>query len=115
MITVMGATGRVGRQVVALLRSRGEEVRAVGRSPERLAALGAPPYPGDAADAAYLTRAFRDAEAVFTMLPAEPQAPDHRAAQDAKGEATTGSRTAGNATPTRFEDFAASLAPQAVS
>ncbi|SEK86096.1 NAD(P)H-binding protein [Streptacidiphilus jiangxiensis] len=39
MILVTGATGRVGREVVRLLADRGP-VRALVRSPERLAALG---------------------------------------------------------------------------
>lgn len=94
MITVMGATGRVGRQVVAALD--GEEVRAVGRSAERLAAVGAVPCVGDAGDAAFLTEAFRGADAVFTMLPVDEHEPDHRGAQEAKAAAiATAVRAAG--------------------
>lgn len=88
MITVMGATGRVGRRIVAALAAD-EKVRAVGRSPQRLAAHGAVPYGGDATDAAFLTAAFQGADAVFTMLPADVHEPEQRAAQDAKGEAIT--------------------------
>ncbi len=84
MITVLGATGRVGRQVTALLE---EPVRAVGRSADRLAALDAEPWPGDLADAAFLTAACTGADAVFAMTPTDPDAPDHAAAQAAKGEA----------------------------
>lgn len=86
MITVMGATGRVGRRIVAAL-TPGERVRAVSRSPQRPAGPGVEPYVGDAADAAFLTGAFRGAEAAFTMLPVDAHEPDQRAAQDAKGEA----------------------------
>lgn len=87
MITVMGATGRIGRRITHLLREQGEEVRGVGRSAAGLATTGAVPYAGDAADAGFLTGAFRGADAVFTMLPDDASEPDHRAAQDAKGEA----------------------------
>ncbi|WP_300017869.1 NAD(P)H-binding protein [Pseudonocardia sp.] len=87
MITVMGATGHIGHRVVRLLREQGHDVRGVGRSANRIAATGADPCAGDAADAAFLTDAFRGADAVFTMLPDDAAEPDHRAAQDAKGEA----------------------------
>lgn len=95
MITVMGATGRVGRQVVAALE--GEQVRAVGRSADRLATLGGTvPCAGDAGDPAFLTAAFRGADAVFTMLPVDAHEPDHRAAQEAKAAAiATAVRDAG--------------------
>ncbi len=32
MITVMGATGRIGRRITGLLREQGQEVRGIGRS-----------------------------------------------------------------------------------
>lgn len=35
MIVVTGATGNVGREVVAQLRGIGEEVRAISRDPAR--------------------------------------------------------------------------------
>jgi uncharacterized protein YbjT (DUF2867 family) len=40
-IAVAGATGALGREVVALLAGRGRRVRALGRSVERLSGLGA--------------------------------------------------------------------------
>ena len=40
-------------------------------------------------DAAFLTRAFRGADAVFTMLPPDLQAADYRAAQDRVSAAIT--------------------------
>ena len=36
MITVMGATGNTGRKISELLLEAGEDVRALGRSPEKL-------------------------------------------------------------------------------
>src|SRR5687768_4014159 len=41
MITVMGATGNTGRKTTELLLDAGEEVRALGRSPDKLAELDA--------------------------------------------------------------------------
>jgi uncharacterized protein YbjT (DUF2867 family) len=90
MITVMGATGNVGRKIVHRLVAAGEPVRAVGRNPKalaELAAAGAEIRAGDAADAAFLTDAFRGADAVHTMLPYSPAAPDFRAEQARLGEA----------------------------
>src|ERR687897_1268394 len=70
MITVMGATGNTGRKITELLLDAGEEVRALGRSPEKLAeleALGAETLTGDVRDADFLTRAFAGADAVYTL------------------------------------------------
>jgi uncharacterized protein YbjT (DUF2867 family) len=90
MITVMGATGHVGGRIVELLLASGERIRALGRSAEKLAgvaAKGAAVLTGDAADAGFLTKAFRDADAAFTLLPPDVHASDYRRQQDAQGEA----------------------------
>jgi uncharacterized protein YbjT (DUF2867 family) len=90
MITVMGATGNVGRKIVHRLLEAGEPVRAIGRNPQalaELAAAGAETTSGEAADAVFLTEAFRGADAVHTMLPYSPSAPDFRAEQAQLGEA----------------------------
>ena len=42
---------------------------------------------GDANDAAFLAKAFRGADAVYTLLPTDRRAPDYRAEQDRQGEA----------------------------
>jgi uncharacterized protein YbjT (DUF2867 family) len=90
MITVMGATGNVGRQIARRLLEAGEQVRAIGRNPQALAELeaaGAVALAGDAADATFLTEAFRGADAVHTMLPDSAGAPDFHAEQARLGEA----------------------------
>lgn len=90
MITVMGATGNTGRKVVEILLKGGEKVCALGRSPEKLALLreaGAEAMEGDAGNAAFLVKAFRDADRVFTMLPPSLHSTDYRADQDRAGEA----------------------------
>jgi uncharacterized protein YbjT (DUF2867 family) len=86
-VTVLGATGQVGRQVVAGLRARGATVRAVARPSDRLTALDAEPRPGLLTDTAFLTAACTGADAVFVLLPPDSDAPDHPAAQAAAGRA----------------------------
>ncbi|MGH7545431.1 MAG: NAD(P)H-binding protein, partial [Gemmatimonadota bacterium] len=79
MIAVMGATGNTGQVVADELLDAGEEVRVLGRSAERLepwVRRGAEAAPGDVADAAYLTRAFRGADAVYAMIPPDYSNPD---------------------------------------
>jgi uncharacterized protein YbjT (DUF2867 family) len=90
MITVMGATGNTGRKIAETLLNAGENVRALGRSESKLAELkreGAEVCIGDTNDAAFLARAFRSADAIYTLLPTDRRAPDYRAEQDRQGEA----------------------------
>src|SRR5688572_19866654 len=90
MITVMGATGNTGRRISELLLEAGEEVRALGRSPEKLSeldALGAETMAGDTRDASYLTRTFAGADAVYTLTAFDPSLPGYHADQDRRGEA----------------------------
>lgn len=90
MIAVIGATGRTGRQIAEALLAAGERVRALGRSPGKLAELErawAETLAGDAADAPFLTRAFRGADAVYTLLPTDRRSPDYLARQREEGEA----------------------------
>ena len=88
MITVFGATGRVGSKVVELLLQAGESVRALGRSTQKLAALeqrGASIIAGEAGDADYLSHAFAGSDAAFIVMPHDAGAPDYRAEQDLIG------------------------------
>jgi len=90
MITVMGATGHTGKKIAEALLRAGQKVRVLGRSEDRLAELRqarADIRVGDAADAAFLTKAFRGADSVYTLLPTDRRAPDYRARQDQEGEA----------------------------
>lgn len=89
MITVMGATGNTGGQITERLLDAGERVRAVGRSASRLAALeraGAEPRVGEASDPAFLTEAFRGADAVYTLMPYDPRSSDYLGDQRRLGE-----------------------------
>ena len=90
MITVMGATGNTGRKIAEALLDAGHRVRALGRSPGKLAELeraGADVLAGDAGDADFLARAFRGAVAVYTLLPTDRRSPDYHARQQQEGEA----------------------------
>jgi uncharacterized protein YbjT (DUF2867 family) len=91
MIVVMGAAGHTGKGIVEAVLKAGKQVRVLGRDAAKLADYakqGAEVVTGDAADADYLTRAFRGADAVYTLIPPNPTAPDFPAYQDRIGEAT---------------------------
>jgi uncharacterized protein YbjT (DUF2867 family) len=90
MIAVMGATGNTGTKIAAALLAAGERILALGRSDHKLAELkraGAEVATGDAADAAFLGRAFRGADAVYTLLPTDRRSPDYAGRQREEGEA----------------------------
>jgi uncharacterized protein YbjT (DUF2867 family) len=90
MIAVMGASGRTGGAVAHALLAAGVGVRAMGRSPGRLAALaqaGAEIWIGDLDDARYLEAAFRGVDAVYALLPTDRRAPDCHARQQQHGAA----------------------------
>jgi uncharacterized protein YbjT (DUF2867 family) len=79
MIVITGATGNTGKPAVEALLSSGEKVRVIGRSAEHLAPLaqkGAEPFVGVVSDAAAMAKAFEGADAVYLMLPSNPQSAD---------------------------------------
>jgi len=66
-VFLTGATGFINGEVARLLRERGDEVRALVRTPAKataLAALGCELVPGDLSDEAALTEACRGVDAV---------------------------------------------------
>jgi len=65
-VTVFGAAGRTGREVVRLAAERGHEVRAFVRSPAELGAASA--VVGDARDANAVTEAIDGADAIVSVL-----------------------------------------------
>jgi uncharacterized protein YbjT (DUF2867 family) len=72
MIAVMGASGNVGSKVADLLLLQGVDVRAFGRSAERLEALGqrgAEVQAGNAKDLDDLRLLFKAADAAMVLLP----------------------------------------------
>jgi len=77
MITIMGATGNIGSKIAEILIKKGEQVRLVARSADRLKPFvgkNAKAIAGDANDTGFLATAFKDADAVFTLVPPNPKA-----------------------------------------
>jgi uncharacterized protein YbjT (DUF2867 family) len=71
-ITITGSLGHIGRRLTEILTRAGQQVTLISSQPknrEAIAALGATPAIGSVNDAAFLRESFRDAEAVFTMVP----------------------------------------------
>lgn len=90
MFVLLGSHGQITSKLARLLLSAGHPVRVVGRHAHALAPLaaaGAQVAIGDAADAAFLERAFTGATAAYTMIPPSYGEPDMRQAQDRIGEA----------------------------
>lgn len=86
MYVVTGATGHTGSIIAQTLLAKGEKVRVVGRTRERLEPFtrkGAEPAVADLTDATALTRAFSGAGSVYAMIPPNPGSPDVRAYQAA--------------------------------
>ncbi len=84
LVTVTGASGNIGKALAERLLQRGVKVRVVARQAQRLAPLaakGAEVRAGDIEQTAILTEAFRDADAVFAMIPPHYNTPDMRAFQ----------------------------------
>jgi len=90
MYVVSGATGNTGRVVAEQLLAKGNKVRVIGRSADRLQALagkGAEPFVADLSDTAALTRAFTGANAVYAMIPPDLKSNDFPAEQGRASEA----------------------------
>lgn len=82
MYVITGATGNTGKAIVEKLLARGEKVRAIGRSSERLQPLavkGAEAFPADLTDANRLAEAFRGAIAAYLMIPPSLDSSDYLA------------------------------------
>jgi uncharacterized protein YbjT (DUF2867 family) len=87
---VMGASGHIGATVTGRLLEDGHEVRAIGRSLDKLkplVALGAISHTAAFDDVHALTQAFAGTDGVFAMIPPDMMGPDYRAFQDRVGEA----------------------------
>jgi uncharacterized protein YbjT (DUF2867 family) len=72
MHVVVGATGNTGRIVADHLLKQGKKVRVIGRNPDSLQAFrarGADTFVGSVTDQGAMRAAFKDATAVYTMVP----------------------------------------------
>lgn len=94
MYVVLGASGHTGQVVAKTLIERGQKVRVVGRSAERLQAFavkGAEVSIADATDAPALTKSFKDAEAAYVLIPPDITSSNYRAYQDRMSDAIAAS------------------------
>ncbi len=81
MYVIMGATGNIGSKLANILLDKGEKVKVIGRSAERLKPFvdhGAEAAVGDVADVGFLTNVFKGADAVFALIPPAYTANDFR-------------------------------------
>ena len=79
MYAVVGATGNTGSVVAKELLARGQKVRVIGRTSDRLqplAKLGAQPFIADITDAGALVRAFTGAQAAYVIVPPNVRSED---------------------------------------
>lgn len=90
MITITGATGKTGSVVAQALLERGEKIRVIGRSAERLENLrakGAETAIGDQSDTGFLTKALTGADAFYLLIPPKYDAEDFRRYYNDLGDA----------------------------
>lgn len=90
MYVITGATGNTGRPIAEALLEAGKQVRAVGRSMERLkglAARGAEPFVASIDDATAMARALQGARAAYLMIPPSYGEADFRRYQNRVGRA----------------------------
>ena len=88
MIVVTGAIGKTGSKIASNLLSQAKKVRCIASTPEELQQFtrrGAEASVGSLDDISFLTKAFSDAAAVFTVIPPNYSVPDFRAYQNKVG------------------------------
>ena len=88
MFTIMGATGNIGSKLANRLLAKNQQVKVIGRSPNRLQPFvdrGATAVVGDAGDSKFLSQAFTDSNAAFVMIPPDYAAQDFRQYQNEIG------------------------------
>ena len=88
MIVITGATGNIGSKLTAELLAKGEKVRCIARSAEKLedfASRGAEVAAVALEDTAALAHAFAGSQAIFAMIPPDYGAADFRAYQNRLG------------------------------
>jgi uncharacterized protein YbjT (DUF2867 family) len=131
MYAIMGAIGNTGNVIARTLLDQRQEVRAIGRSADRLSPLsaaGAKAVVCDATDSASLAKAFSGARAVYVIIPPSMISQDYRSEQDRTTESIASAiedagvkasainsghvsaleeRSAQNTTPTSYESFVA--------
>lgn len=85
----MGASGNIGSKISHSLLSKGVKIRVLGRALGRLQIFvekGAEAFVGDALDRFFLQEAFRDAKAIYTMIPRDNTVDNLRSYDEKIGE-----------------------------
>lgn len=80
-ITLTGSLGNITQPLAKTLISNGHQVTIISSNPgrsEAIRSLGATPAIGNVADVSFLTEAFRNADALYTMVPPSFSATDYR-------------------------------------
>jgi uncharacterized protein YbjT (DUF2867 family) len=75
--TITGSLGNISKPIIEILVKNGHEVTVISSNPQKahaIEALGAKAAIGSVVDTAFLTNAFKGADAIYTMVP-----PDFRA------------------------------------
>lgn len=83
-IVVLGATGTVGSKIAEILLNEGHQVTLIARHTDKLKkyrGLGAEIIAGDITDVETLTKAFKNADSAFLILPDNVKAENTRAYQ----------------------------------
>lgn len=92
IITIIGASGRVGSQTVHHLSGKGYTLRLVSRNADKLQQFrnlpGVEIHAGSAKDAAFLSSVMKGSDVVLTMMPADFGVNDVPKHQDELGLAT---------------------------
>jgi uncharacterized protein YbjT (DUF2867 family) len=89
-ITVLGASGKNGSKISAILLKEGHHVKLVAKTAENLEKfreMGAEVIPGDITDVDILTKAFKNADSAFVLLPPNFTAISYREFQRKVGNA----------------------------
>lgn len=90
MYVITGATGHTGKIIAETLLAKGQKVRVIGRTADKLqpfVAKGAEAFVGSVDDAAAMTRAFSGARAIYAMIPPSMTSKNYRADQDRTSDA----------------------------
>lgn len=89
-IAVVGATGHIGLALTEELLKKGHNVRAIGRSAQKLQSLkakGAETHHGDLTDENFMAKVFKGCNAVFSFIPPGYDADDMEVFRDRTAEA----------------------------
>lgn len=73
-VTITGSLGNISKSLTTELIQKGHEVTVISSNPskqEEIESLGATAAIGSLEDTAFLTRAFKGADSVYTMIPPE--------------------------------------------